>query len=113
MSSLQILNAHPSLFWGIAFNFDASILDMKSTEDDPPRGVTTIFGREFDTTGILGSSESEGETTERGQREVHGEVHVDDLFWQALREGGPKLDAKPFGIVCLKTALPKHPKQRN
>ena len=66
MSGLQIFNAHPSLYWGIASNFDAPILDMKSTEDDPPRGVTTIFGREFDTTGILGSSESEGETTERG-----------------------------------------------
>ena len=66
MSGLQIFNAHPSLYWGIASTFDSPILDMKSTEDDPPRGVTKIFGREFDTTGILGSSEFEGETTDRG-----------------------------------------------
>jgi thiosulfate reductase cytochrome b subunit len=66
MSGLQIFNAHPSLYWGIASTFDAPILDLKSTEDDPPRGVATIFGREFSTTGILGSSEFQGETTERG-----------------------------------------------
>ena len=66
MSGLQIFNAHPSLYWGIASTFDSPILDMKSTEDDPPRGVTTIFGHEFNTTGVLGSSESDGEATERG-----------------------------------------------
>ncbi len=66
MSGFQIFNAHPSLYWGNASTFDTPILDMKATDDDPQRGITTIFGHSFDTTGVLGSSSFEGEDTERG-----------------------------------------------
>jgi thiosulfate reductase cytochrome b subunit len=66
MSGLQIFNAHPSLYWGKVSTFDAPILDMKATDDDPQRGVTTVLGHSFDTTGVLGVSDYQGEDAERG-----------------------------------------------
>lgn len=66
MSGFQIFNAHPSLYWGKVSTFDAPILDMKATDDDPQRGVTTVLGHSFDTTGVLGVSEYQGEDAERG-----------------------------------------------
>ncbi|MCJ2022074.1 cytochrome b/b6 domain-containing protein [Methylobacterium sp. E-065] len=67
MSGLQIFNAHPALYWGKVSTFDAPLLAMSSTEDDPPKGVTTVLGRAFDTTGVLGSSVgSNGEAADRG-----------------------------------------------
>ncbi|MCJ2033223.1 cytochrome b/b6 domain-containing protein [Methylobacterium sp. J-068] len=56
MSGLQIFNAHPALYWGNVSTFDTPLLAMTSTEDDPPKGVTTILGRRFETTGLLGLS---------------------------------------------------------
>ena len=35
-------------------------------DDDPQRGVTTVLGHSFDTTGLLGVSEYQGEDAERG-----------------------------------------------
>ncbi|MCJ2134952.1 cytochrome b/b6 domain-containing protein [Methylobacterium sp. J-026] len=67
MSGLQIFNAHPALYWGKASTFDAPLLAMSSTEDDPPKGVTTVLGRAFDTTGWLGSSAgADGEPADLG-----------------------------------------------
>lgn len=66
MSGLQIFNAHPNLYWGKVSQFDAPLLSMKATDDDPQRGVTTLFGRTFTTTGILGLSTFQGEDAERG-----------------------------------------------
>jgi thiosulfate reductase cytochrome b subunit len=58
-SGLQIFNAYPSLHWGKSSYADASpLLAMREDElpDGTRVGVTRIFGREFDTTGILGLS---------------------------------------------------------
>jgi thiosulfate reductase cytochrome b subunit len=69
MSGLQIFNAHPALNWGQATNFDHPIfsLDAKEAENGEATGVTTLFGRSFDTTGFLGASRGpDGEMEERG-----------------------------------------------
>jgi thiosulfate reductase cytochrome b subunit len=70
MSGLQIFNAHPALYWGPNSNFNDPILEIGATEgskDNPARGITTIFGHDFDTTGVLGLSKNgDGEWTERG-----------------------------------------------
>ena len=60
LSGLQIFNAHPTLYVGeqSGFEFDNSILSIKAELDanDVPQGVTTVFGRRFETTGVLGAS---------------------------------------------------------
>ncbi|POR42219.1 cytochrome b/b6 domain-containing protein [Methylobacterium sp. V23] len=67
MSGLQIFNAHPALYWGKVSTFDTPFLSMSATEDDPPRGVTTVMGHPFDTTGVLGSSTAaNGAPADRG-----------------------------------------------
>ncbi len=70
VSGLQIFNAHPSLSWGAATNFDNPPFSLSAKENDdgdPTAGVTTVFGRSFDTTGVLGVSRgSDGELEERG-----------------------------------------------
>jgi thiosulfate reductase cytochrome b subunit len=69
MSGLQIFNAHPALYWGQASVFDAPWVAITSTEgerdDDPQRGVTTISGHSFETTGVLGLSNAAGQPQER------------------------------------------------
>ncbi|MCJ2078854.1 cytochrome b/b6 domain-containing protein [Methylobacterium sp. E-016] len=67
MSGLQIFNAHPALYWGKVSTFDAPLMSMASSEDDPPKGVTTVVGHAFDTTGFLGSSAgADGQPADRG-----------------------------------------------
>lgn len=67
MSGLQIFNAHPALYWGKVSTFDHPLLSMTSTDDDPPKGVTTLLGHSLDTTGWLGSSPgADGEPADRG-----------------------------------------------
>lgn len=68
LSGLQIFNAHPSLYWGEASHFDTPLLRMEARRtDEGVRGITTVFGHEFDTTGFLGaSSGSSGELEQRG-----------------------------------------------
>src|ERR1700682_637768 len=59
MSGLQIFNAHPALYWGkSSYTGAPPILAMtaKQGRDGGMIGVTTVFGREFDTTGVLGAS---------------------------------------------------------
>jgi len=61
MSGLQIFNAHPSLNFGDTTNFASEgrpggsplILNI---DNDGNRGVTTVLGHAFDTTGLLGVS---------------------------------------------------------
>lgn len=63
LSGLQIWNAHPALYIGqqSGFEFDNAILRIgQETGDAGPRGVTTLFGIKFDTTGVLGVSERNG-----------------------------------------------------
>lgn len=59
LSGLQIFNARPNLYIGkqSGFAFDNSVLSMTAV-DTPggPRGVTSILGHEFDTTGVFGVS---------------------------------------------------------
>lgn len=59
LSGLQIFNAHPNLYIGdeSGFAYDNAILRIGAEDTvDGPRGVTTIFGAKFDTTGVLGWS---------------------------------------------------------
>lgn len=70
MSGLQIFNADPALTWGPATSFDRPVFSLSATENgdgDPTGGVTTIFGRAFDTTGLLGASRGDdGQLEQRG-----------------------------------------------
>jgi thiosulfate reductase cytochrome b subunit len=69
MSGLQIFNAHPALYWGNLSNFSHPILAMSAVQpkDGSERGVTSVLGHRFDTTGVLGLSEdATGHPWERG-----------------------------------------------
>jgi len=70
MSGLQIFNARPGLSWGEATQFEHPFLSFSDRENDDGDvigGVTTIFGRSFDTTGLFGASLGpDGEMEERG-----------------------------------------------
>ncbi|KKB80218.1 HupC [Devosia soli] len=61
LSGLQIFNAHPALYIGqqSGFEFDNAVLRIGAVNTpDGPRGQTTVFGKTFDTTGVLGMSGS-------------------------------------------------------
>jgi len=70
MSGLQIFNAHPNLYWGISsYSGDPPLLSMmaKPAPNGERLGVTRVFGRDFETTGVFGlSRDSRGVWTERG-----------------------------------------------
>jgi thiosulfate reductase cytochrome b subunit len=57
MSGLQIFNAHPALYWGDKSHFDDPLVSVRP-EQGPGGwvGVTRIFGKPFETTGVLGLS---------------------------------------------------------
>jgi thiosulfate reductase cytochrome b subunit len=58
MSGLQIFNAHPALYWGDRSDRDRPLLSIHpiKTTDGDIRGITTVLGHPFDTTGVLGYS---------------------------------------------------------
>lgn len=58
MSGLQIFNAHPALYWGDRSDRAKPLLSIRPmrTDSGEMKGVTTILGHKFDTTGVLGSS---------------------------------------------------------
>ena len=59
MSGLMIFNAHPTLDWGKqSYSGRPPVLSIEARQggDGQPIGITTIFGNEFDTTGLLGVS---------------------------------------------------------
>ena len=59
MSGLMIFNAHPSLDWGkSSYTGRPSVFEITAlrTSSGQLIGVTRIFGRQFDTTGVLGVS---------------------------------------------------------
>jgi thiosulfate reductase cytochrome b subunit len=69
MSGLNIFNAHTALYWGKTSQFDQPILLLGTYYNDDgavTRGVTTIFGHQFTTTGLLGASMEDGALTGRG-----------------------------------------------
>jgi len=59
MSGLQIFNAHPALYWGDRSDRGQPLLSIRpvTTESGEIRGITTILGHKFDTTGVLGYSD--------------------------------------------------------
>ena len=70
MSGLQIFNAHSALYWGqSSYTGAGPILSLgaRMQADGTIKGVTRVFGREFDTTGVLGASKDpDGELGARG-----------------------------------------------
>ena len=70
MSGLAIFNAHPALYWGkSSYTGKPPLLSIGAKEgpNDTAIGVTTIAGRTFDTTGVLGVSRDRGgELSARG-----------------------------------------------
>ena len=59
LSGLQIFNARPQLYIGqeSGFGYDNTIFRIGAENTDSgPRGFTEIFGKRFDTTGVLGWS---------------------------------------------------------
>jgi thiosulfate reductase cytochrome b subunit len=69
MSGLQILNAHPRLYWGrYGADADRPFIEFAALERPGGglRGVTRIAGAAFDTTGLLGVSRQGGQPVERG-----------------------------------------------
>lgn len=69
MSGLSIFNAHPALYWGkSSYTGRPAVLSIGPAEgpNDSVRGVTTIAGHAFDTTGVLGvSNDRRGEPSAR------------------------------------------------
>jgi thiosulfate reductase cytochrome b subunit len=59
MSGLQIFNAHPALYWNDRSDREHPFLSIRpmKTESGEMRGITTILGYKFDTTGVLGYSD--------------------------------------------------------
>jgi len=55
MSGLQIFNAHPALYLGSKSVFDDPVMSMRAVRvDGVPKGITTLVGYSFDTTGVFG-----------------------------------------------------------
>jgi len=59
MSGLQIFNAHPALYWGDRSDRDKPLLSIRPVQTDSGevKGITTILGHQFETTGVLGYSD--------------------------------------------------------
>ena len=58
-SGLQILNAHPALYWGQTSHFGTPLLAAQAVRRDGElRGMTRIGSATFDTTGVLGVSDN-------------------------------------------------------
>ena len=59
MSGLQIFNAHPALYWGDRSDRDKPLFSIQAVKNESGeiRGMTTVFGHTFDTTGVLGYSD--------------------------------------------------------
>jgi hypothetical protein len=66
MSGLQIFNAHPALYVGNRSDFDRPTLSIGSRQSE--RGLVgdvVVFGRSFDTTGVLGVLRENGQLSMR------------------------------------------------
>jgi len=68
MSGLQIFNAHPALYWGRTADFDHPALALTAVQDDKGniKGITRIGDWQFNTTGVLGESDVDGQPSARG-----------------------------------------------
>jgi thiosulfate reductase cytochrome b subunit len=85
MSGLGIFNAHPALYWGASsYNGRAPVLAMTAvdTPGGDKRGVTRVFGHEFDTDGLFGVSRQP-----TGQRAIRGFpwwMTIPDMQWLSM-----------------------------
>lgn len=63
LSGLQIFNAHPRLYVGEKSNFEDPVFAMGAVreKDGVQVGVTQIFGKTFETTGVFGLSKVAGD----------------------------------------------------
>ena len=68
MSGLQIFNAHPALYLGAQSDFADPVLAMGAArQGENIKGVTTVLGHSFDTTGVFGvAGDAENGFEERG-----------------------------------------------
>ncbi len=69
LTGLQIFNAHPTLYIGdqSGFAFDNAVFSIEAEQTpEGPAGITTVLGQRFDTTGVLGLSESGGRPVAQG-----------------------------------------------
>jgi thiosulfate reductase cytochrome b subunit len=66
MSGLQIFNAHPALYVGERSDFDHPTMSIRAhLSENGLVGRTVIAGHSFDTTGVLGVSMADGQTSSR------------------------------------------------
>ena len=70
MSGLQIFNAHPSLNFGNTTTFDPTATGpnrlVLNIDNNDATGITQVLGRTFDTTGLLGVSQTADGLAARG-----------------------------------------------
>ena len=69
MSGLNIFNAHPALYWGRqSYGGPPAVLEITALPGSggSRKGVTTVLGHPFDTTGWFGASLEGGRWRERG-----------------------------------------------
>ena len=62
LSGLNIFSAHPALYWGkSSYSGRPPVFQISAhdTDDDDVIGITSIFGHEFVTTGVLGAAADE------------------------------------------------------
>ena len=66
MSGLQIFDAHPALYVGDISDFDHPTVSVVARQTESGLvGETTILGHSFDTTGVLGLSNEDGQISQR------------------------------------------------
>ena len=66
LSGLQIFNAHPALYVGQRSDFDHPTVSIVARQTENGLvGETTILGHSFDTTGVLGLSNEDGQISPR------------------------------------------------
>jgi len=71
MSGLQIFDAHPALYVGDISDFDHPTVSVVARQTENGLvGETTILGHSFDTTGVLGLSNEDGQISQRGLPEL-------------------------------------------
>jgi Prokaryotic cytochrome b561 len=69
LSGLQIFNAHPALYVGDMSDFDHPAVSIAARQSESGLvGETTILGHSFDTTGVLGLSNEDGQISQRAFR---------------------------------------------
>jgi hypothetical protein len=114
MSGLQILNAHPSLYWGNASNFAHPVASIDIVvRHGNLAGVTNVLGYRFVTTGVLGLSGPPGARLERAfpswatlPTRVNAPPPEGGGFRLRLKAGSVHL-AADLGVTAFTTSRPR------